>query len=101
MEPFIVIVAVAALLVGGTWMQYRASGGRTWSPLWTAFSLTAAALLFLTAGFTGYELQGGIPFSRASSFTGAVVWWEVGAALGLALIALPLWRVALRRIQAS
>ncbi len=101
MDLFIVAMMVGVLVVGGTWMGYRTSGGRIWSPLWTAFSLTAAALLFIVAGSTGYELQGGIPFSRASSFTGSVVWWEIGAGVTLVLVAAPLWLVALRRIQAS
>jgi hypothetical protein len=101
MESVIVVLTVGVLLAGGTWIQHRLSGGRMWSPLWVAFSLTAAALLFLTAAFTGYELQGGLPFSRASSFTGRVVWGQAGAGLALALIAAPLWFVALRRLRAD
>jgi hypothetical protein len=101
MESFIVVLTVGVLLAGGTWMQHRLSGGRMWSPLWVAFSLTAAALLFLTAGFTGYELRGGLPFSRASSFTGRVVWEQAGAGVALALIAVPLWIVSLRRLRAD
>lgn len=101
MESIIVVVTVGVLFAGGTWVQHRLSGGRMWSPLWVAFSLTAAALLFVTAGFTGYELHGGLPFSRASSFTGRVVWEQAGAGIVLALIAAPAWMVSLRRLRAD
>lgn len=101
MESFIVVLTVGVLFAGGTWMQHRLSGGRMWSALWVAFSLTAAAILFLTAGFTGYELQGGLPFSRASSYTGEVVWEHAGAGVALALIAAPLWIVSLRRLRSD
>jgi hypothetical protein len=99
MESLTVVLAVLVLGGGLTWMQYRRSNGRIWSPLWTAFSLTAAALLLLAAGFAGYELQGGIPFSRAAAWTGTVVWWQVAAGSALVIVATPLWLVGLRRIE--
>lgn len=101
MDALVVVLALCALAGLWIWIQYRLSGSRMWTPLWTAFSLTAGALLFLAAGATGYELQGGIPFSRASSWTGSAVWWEIGAGIVLAVIAAPLWWLGLRRINAG
>ena len=95
------LVLMAAVVVGVIWLQYRATGGRTWSPLWTAFSLTAGALLFVAAGVTGYRLQGGVPFSRAASWTGSPIWGEVWVGIALVIIALPLWWVGWRRLRAG
>jgi hypothetical protein len=89
------------LAVGGlvTWFQYRSSGGRIWGSLWTAFSLTGAAILFIVAGASGYALQGGLPFSRAASWTGGILWWQVAAGGALAVLAAPLWRIGLRSLR--
>jgi hypothetical protein len=95
------LVAMGVMVGVFIWLQYRVTGGRTWSPLWTAFSLTAGAILFVVAGVTGYRLQGGVPFSRAASWTGSPIWGEVWAGVALVLIALPLWRVGWRRLRAG
>lgn len=69
------------------------SGGRIWSPLWTAFSTTAAAILFLGTGLSGY----GRTVEASARWSDAVVWREVGVGIALIPIALFLWRKGLRQ----
>ena len=64
MERILAIQAMAALLAfvaAWHWVMYRRSRGRTWSPLWGAFTATAVATLFVVAGALGYRLEGGVP----------------------------------------
>ena len=49
--PFLIVVASLAAF---QWWMYRLGGRRMQSPLWYAFTTTAAAALFLISGSVGY-----------------------------------------------
>jgi hypothetical protein len=104
MERILAIQALAALLAcvaAWHWVMYRRSRGRTWSPLWGAFTATAVAMLFLVAGTLGYRLRGGVPFTIAGAWSGTVVWSEIWVGVAVALIAIYLWRRGLRSLRRS
>src|SRR6185312_16789275 len=69
--PIVVIVAAVALW---WWFLQVHSGGRARSPLWMAFSLTAASMLYLVAGFVGYTLDRHDRFVARTAWTGSVIW---------------------------
>jgi hypothetical protein len=48
MQQALIVAALLALLGGWTLFLHKRSGGRIWSPLWVAFSLALAALLYFT-----------------------------------------------------
>jgi len=56
LDSVIPVLTFVALLAAWNIFLYKQSGGRAWSPLWMAFSTTAAAVLFLVAGTIGSEL---------------------------------------------
>lgn len=94
--PYIVLIAA-----GGAWHYYfyKESGGRTHRPLWMAFSATALSIIFLAAGTTGFLLSPHDRFVSHTSWTGSIVWWELEAGLGLAILAAFLWRLGLRDLK--
>ena len=94
-STILVIVGIIAFVAAGWYFQYRLSGGRMWTPLWAAFSFTAAALLFLTTGLAGYLLDKQDRFA----YTGAVIWPQVAIGLGSAAVATLMWTLALRRMN--
>ncbi|HET9369443.1 MAG TPA: hypothetical protein VFO19_04320 [Vicinamibacterales bacterium] len=47
MATLAAVLAVAGFVAAGVYFQHRLSGGRMWSPLWMAFSFTAAATVLL------------------------------------------------------
>jgi hypothetical protein len=70
------------------------------SPLWGAFTATAVAILFVVAGAGGYRLERGVPFTIAA-WSGTVLWSEIWGGIGVALIAIYLWRRGLRSLRRS
>ncbi len=98
MDRVIPILAFVALVAAWHLFLYRQSGGRTWNPLWMAFSATVAAVVFLVAGTIGYTLDRHDRFVAHTAWTGGVIWWEIGVGLGAALLAVYLWRKGLQRI---
>jgi len=102
MERIVAILALTALLafVGAWhWFLYRRSGGRTWSPLWGAFTATAVAILFVVAGALGYRLERGVPFTIAAAWSGQVLWSQIWVGTGMAVLAIYLWRRGLRSLR--
>jgi hypothetical protein len=93
--------AVLAVVAAWHWVLYRRSRGRTWSPLWGAFTATAVAMLFLVAGALGYRLEGGVPFTIAAAWSDRVLWSEVWVGIVVALIAIYLWHRGLRALRRS
>ncbi len=101
MEQLAALAAFAALIGGGVWLQHRLSRGRAWSPLWLAFSMTAAAVCFTAAGVAGYQLSRQARSVAGTAWTGGVIWWEVGAGLVFAAVATVAWRWGLRTLGAG
>ena len=93
--------AVLAVVAAWHWVLYRRSRGRTWSPLWGAFTATAVAMLFLVAGALGYRLEGGVPFTIPAAWSDRVLWSEVWVGIVVALIAIYLWHRGLRALRRS
>ncbi len=94
------VLTFVALLAAWNIFLYKRSGGRAWSPLWMAFSTTAAAVLFLVAGTIGYTLSRHDRFVADTAWAGGVIWWEIGVGLGAAILAAYFWRKGLQRIRA-
>jgi hypothetical protein len=101
MDRVIVVLALVALLAVWNVFLYKRSGGRAWSPLWMAFSATAAAVLFLVAGTIGYTLSRHDRFVAHSAWRDGVIWWEIGVGFGTAFLAAYFWRKGLQRIRAA
>jgi hypothetical protein len=81
MTPIVMIAGVLVLSVGWQYFGYKRSGRPWWNPLWMAFTITAAALLYLVAGFIGYEVPRHNPFiDRPVVWVGQVVWPQVALA---------------------
>jgi hypothetical protein len=95
-EPLFALLTVGTLFGAGAWLQARLSKGRTWSPLWLAFSTTSAALLFLVAGSVGFRLDRHTVFLLGSRWSDTVIWWEVGWGAIFAGLAVIFWRLAIR-----
>ena len=101
MDSVIPVLTLVALLAAWNIFLYKRSGGRAWSPLWMAFSTTAAAVLFLVAGSIGYTLSKHDRFVDDTASAGGVIWWEIGVGLGTALLAAYFWRRGLQKIRAA
>jgi hypothetical protein len=101
MEPFAIVLALAAVAILWHWLMYRQSSGRTHSPLWMAFSTTTLAILFVTAGATGYRLSHGVPFTIPSAWTGQIIWSQIAVGACAALLAAYFWRLGLRSLRTS
>jgi hypothetical protein len=99
MDRLIPILTIVALVAAWNLFLYRQSRGRAWSPLWMAFSATAAAVIFLVAGTIGYTLDRHDRFVAHTAWAGGVIWWEIGAGLGTALLAAYFWRKGLQSIR--
>src|SRR6187401_717097 len=99
MSPVLLVVGVIAVLIRADYYLYRAGGRRRWNPLWTAFTLTAVALLYSGAGAFGYAVpRHNLFIGQSGIWVGHVVWSQVafGSALGLASIFF--WRVGVKRL---
>jgi hypothetical protein len=94
----LVVLSIFGLAVAWQWFLYKKSGRSPWNPLWMAFTATAAAILFLVAGAAGYQLSHGVPFTVRSAWTDRVIWSQIWAGAGIALVAVFLWRRGLRSI---
>jgi hypothetical protein len=94
LSAVLVILGIVAFVAGWWYLEYRVGRGRRFSPLWMAFSFTAAAVLFLTTGVAGYVLDKQDRFA----YTGEVIWSQVAIGLGAAVLAALLWTLALRRM---
>jgi len=66
------------------------------NPFPVAFSQTAAAVVLLGAGMTGFDLGRKL---HANHWTGAPVWWEIGLGLVCFVVAGVAWRRALRTVR--
>ena len=97
MAGVMVVVIVIAFVVAWNALIYARSGGRGWSPVWMAFNSTAAAALFLLAGFSGYTLSRHDRFLANTAWTGQVLWGQVSIGVVAALAAWFFWRVGLRQ----
>jgi hypothetical protein len=98
MDALIAIAPLAAFVAVWWFTFHRASGGRIWSPLWMAFSATAASMLFVVAGAIGYTLSRRDRFVAETAWSDGVIWWQVLVGLALVPLALILWRVGLRSL---
>ena len=96
MQQLLAGLIFIGLLLAGTWIQYRLSRGRMWHPLWLAFSMTSAALLFLTSGAIGYRLDRQNALLAGNRWVDGVIWWEVHLGAVFALLAVLFWRAAIR-----
>ena len=92
------VAAFIAFVAGMHWLMYRSSGGCTYSPLWTAFSLTFCALWFLAAGSMGCRLSKRASFPSCS-WSDTVIWPEIWVGLVCAIAAAFFWRRGIRSIQ--
>jgi hypothetical protein len=99
MDRVIAVLPVLAFVLGWHWFFYKQSDGRIWSPLWIAFSTTAAAALYLVAGTIGYTLDRHQRFIAHTAWTGGVIWSEIATGLGMALVAAYFWRKGLRSMR--
>ena len=84
-----------AAVVVVTW-RYD-SGGWARSPLWMAFSMTAASMLYLVADSSAIPRQAR-PLRRANRCAG-VIWSEVAIGTAIALVAVFFWRKGLHAIR--
>ena len=91
--PFLIVVASLAAF---QWWMYRLGGRRMQSPLWYAFTTTAAAALFLISGSVGYTLRKGLPLFAAARWSDGVIWSQVGVGLAFVPVAVFCWRKAIR-----
>ena len=100
MIPVLIVAGMVAFAVGWNYFVYRLSGRPLWNPLWIAFTLTAVALLYGTAGVIGYAVPAHNPFiDRPAVWVGHVVWPEVATASGIAMISVFFWRQGLKRLR--
>lgn len=101
MQQVVAVLALVAFLAAWQWFLYKRTGGRVWSPLWNAFSATAAAILFLVAGALGYQLTNGVPFTVRTAWSGKVIWSEIWIGTAAAVLAVFLWRLGLRSLRGA
>lgn len=101
MEPLIPLALIAAFFACWHWFLHRASRGRMWSPLWMAFSATAAAILFIGSGAIGYALGRQERFVTGTVWSDEVIWWQVGVGVAILPLAAILWRIGLRSLTST
>ncbi len=70
-----------------------------WTPLWLAFSATAASIMFVVAGAIGYNLSKHSRFLAGIAWSPAVIWWEIGVGVALAVLSALLWRQGVRSLH--
>ena len=99
MTPVLIVAGIIAAAAAWQYFVYRLSGRPLWNPLWMAFTITAVALLYGTAGVIGYEVPLHNPFiGHPATWVGHVVWPEVALGGGMALASVFFWRQGLKRL---
>ena len=68
-------------------------------PVPLACSTTALALLLLVAGGHGYTLSKHDAFVAGTRWTDGPIWWQVYVGVALLMLAVWLWRRAIRSLQ--
>ena len=101
MDWLLPLLTIIALIVGWALFLDAQSQGRMWTPLWTAFSTTLVAALFLISGSVGYAFGKGDRLVTATRWTGEVIWWQIGVGFAAALVAAVLWRKGIRQLRAE
>ena len=101
MAWLLTLVTIIALIAAWALFLDAQSEGRVWTPLWTAFSTTLVAVLFLVTGTVGYAFGKGDRLVSATRWTGEVIWWQIGVGVGSALIAAVLWRKGIKQLRAE
>ena len=100
MTAIATVAGLFVLVFGGSYVLQKKSGRPMWNPLWTAFTLTALALLYGAAGLMGYIVPRHNPFiERAPEWVGHVVWPQVGWASAALLVSVPFWWLGLKRLS--
>ena len=95
------LVIVIGLLAAWSWSSHVGDHRRRRSPWFGAFTASAASILFVVAGAVGYKLSHGVPFTDSTAWTEEVLWSQIWVGIGLAVIAVPLWRAGLRSVRES
>ena len=99
MTELLIVAGVVAVGAGWNYFVYRLSGRPMWNPLWMAFTITAVALLYGTAGVLGYDVPSHNPFiGHRPTWVGHVVWPQVALAAGMALASVFFWWQGLKRL---
>ena len=101
MNQLIAVLTIVAFVSGSCYLQYRVSRGRMWSPLWLAFSASAAAMLFGVTGLIGYTLNKHDRFVDGTAWAGRVIWSQVVAGIVAAIVAAYFWRKGTRQLRAQ
>jgi hypothetical protein len=99
MDTMSAVFGLLAVIAAWNLFMYKQSGGRMWSPLSMAITATATAILFIVSGSIGYTLSRHDQFVAHTAWTGGVIWWQIGAGVGAAAVAVFLWRRGLRSIR--
>ena len=95
----LIFTGIIAFLVGLNFVAYKVSGRPRGKPLWLAFTLTALALLYGTAGLIGYRVSLDIQFfGHPAVLVGHIVWPQVAMASAIGLISVLPWRQGLKRL---
>jgi hypothetical protein len=90
--------AVITFFTGWQYFVVKLSGRPWWNPLWTAFTLTAVALLYGPDGIMGYAVPMDNPFiDHPPVWVGHILWPQVQMASALALGSAFSWWQGLRR----
>jgi hypothetical protein len=100
MTTIAIIAGCFTLVFGWSYFLHKRSGRPLWNPLWTAFTLTAVALLYGSAGLMGYVVPRHNPFiEHPPVWVGHVVWPQVTWALVALLASAFFWWHGLRRLS--
>ena len=102
MEGYLFVGALVAILIAWSrhfhaWSNSPAAR-RSRRPLSAAVSTTAAAGLFLISGVIGFNIRA-LP-SATPIWANSVIWWEVVVGVVLLPVAIYLWRLGVRDIDA-
>lgn len=97
MIPALIVLGIIALSFGWHFFVYRQSGRPWWNPLWVAFTITGAAVLYVVAGTIGYALGRQNLFAAHSGWAGHVIWPQIAIGLAMGLASVFFWRKGLRR----
>lgn len=99
MTELAIVAGLFVFVVASSYVLHKRSGRPSWNPLWTAFTLTAVALLYGIGGLMGYVVPRHNPFiERVPEWVGHVVWPQVGWASVVLLVSVPFWWLGLRRL---